>query len=172
MGGVKAHGMVPEVFLVLTLTVPTATLAEPNYMLCSREPYAAVVGKTYSSTRNVCDASAKIQSIAYECGVPEESYDFKTKNIKGNFRAALRACKDFCEDIDSDCGGQLSEAFTCGFSIPVEKEVTVGREIIDCPSRCRGQAFHYCSIYHGSYFGFDEQLFKKMPDNCSCYWKD
>lgn len=159
-------------FLVLLfLMVPFQPAMSDQFMLCERKPYAEEVGSVvvYSKT---CQASAKIQSISFECGILEESMEYRPKALAGNNKAAQKECDKFCKSVSRNCVGDYSPMTLCGFSIPFEREVPVGRDVINCPSRCKGQAFHYCSVYHGSYFGYERDIFKKVYPNCHCRMKD
>lgn len=166
--------VVPVFILILFSACTRTQETEPSKglsMLCDRS-YAEVVGKKLSTSSDPCDASAKIQAISYECGVPEDSFAFRQKAAEINSKEAEKICEDFCRDLSSKCRGTFTRESQCGFTVPTQRELDVGRKIIQCPSSCKGQAFHYCSIYHGSYFGLEPSLFTGARSNCTCSKKD
>jgi hypothetical protein len=141
-------------------------------MICEREPSASLVGETVSTTKNPCEASAKIQAIAYECGNVTESDSFVQNAFKLNIEKARERCNEFCKDQDSSCEGDFSQPSDCGLKSAANVALSFGKNNIHCPLTCKGQAFNYCSIYHGSFFAVsDRSLFKDMKANCQCRMK-
>jgi len=143
-----------------------------NQMLCARAPTAYVVGKTPGFSLDPCTASAKIQAIAYECGSEEDTLVFQGNALEANKKKAQEKCEEYCKGLDDSCTGQMDWIGQCGLKTEAGKALSAGKNIVHCHQECKGQAFNYCSIYHGNFLGTGEVIFKKMKENCHCRHKD
>ena len=153
------------------LCAPHGFATEDVDLLCEQSAQAHLVGKTPSPTNDPCDATAKIQAIAYECGDPSDTYTFTEHALETDIEKAQVQCDRFCRDQSKKCVGSLDKPFHCGLSTPTNRALSVGKHLIGCPKHCKGQAFNYCSLYHGNFFGTDPSLFKGMKPNCHCRHK-
>jgi hypothetical protein len=145
-------------------------LPASNDMVCERAPTAYLVGEKPASPGDECGAAAKIQAIAYECGEQTNTMTFTQQALQGNIEKAQAKCNEFCKNQGGgSCAGVLTQQYECGLKSPPQKSLPVGQNVIHCPSRCRGQAFNYCSLYQGDFFATsDRSLFKDMHENCFC----
>lgn len=136
---------------------------------CERLPYATLVDRTLSKSSDPCDASSKIQAIAYECGSPEDTDSFQRKAFELNVEKSKSLCDQFCRQQGRSCRGVFESASDCGLKTPPSRALDFGKNVMKCPTKCKGQAFNYCSIYHGNFLATDDpQLFKNARSNCRC----
>jgi hypothetical protein len=154
--------------LIVLLIGLHAQAKEDVDLLCEQHSQAHLVGKIPSPTKDPCDAQAKIQAIAYECGVATDTYEFTQDALAKNIDKAKTMCEDYCEKQSGKCTGVLDKPFSCGLSTPSNRALDVGTNMIGCPKHCKGQAFNYCSLYHGNFFGTSSALFTGMAPNCHC----
>ena len=159
--------------LILLFSTPTFAEDETGEILCERTPNVFIVGEALPSAKseNPCAGSAKIQGIGYECGDTMNTYTSTQKFLKENIRKAKLKCTEFCESISTQCAGHLSEQTSCGFTVPTNRALDAGRNVVHCPKHCKGQAFNYCSLYHANYFSVDKEQFINKPANCYCQKK-
>ena len=146
---------------------------DKDEILCNRAPTVYIVGENRPSafSENPCRGSAKIQGIAYECGNTMDTYTSTQKFFKENMRKAKAKCTEWCESISNRCTGHMGEQTSCGISIPTNRALETGRDVVRCPKNCKGQAFNYCSLYRGNYFSVEKELFKNLSPNCFCQRK-
>ncbi len=136
-------------------------------ILCEHHP-VFLAGEEITN-RDTCQASAKIQAIAYECGYPSDTLNFTQRSLKENIQRAQEHCDNFCKKVSRQCHGYLIAPSDCGLKSPPGKALDFGVKEIHCPKQCKGQAFNYCSLYHASFFQTsDRSLFNGMPNNCEC----
>ena len=151
--------------------------ADPKFdtdeILCDRAPTAYLVGESRprKGASNPCGASAKIQAIAYQCGDATNTYAQTQQFLKDNIHKARERCDQFCESVSSQCTGHIADQTSCGFTVPANRALETGKNIVHCPKHCKGQAFNYCSLYHGNFFAVDSELFKDAVANCYCQRK-
>ena len=139
-------------------------------MPCEREPTAYVVGEKYNeNVKKTCIATAKIQAIAYECGHEDDTLEFTDQALKDNIKQAQLKCNAFCKKLDESCVGVLTAPSRCGLVSPPGMSLEFGKKTMQCPKRCKGQAFNYCSIYQANFFATaDRSLFASAKENCTC----
>lgn len=150
------------------LFYPLASQADE--ILCERAPTAYLVTeiKPSQNSKSICNASAKIQAIAYECGDASQTFQVTQEFHKANVKKAREKCEEFCKSVSPTCRGKFQEPSSCGFTIPSSRATDTGINVVGCPKHCKGQAFNYCSIYHANFFSTDPDLFKDKPANCYC----
>jgi hypothetical protein len=138
-------------------------------MVCERHPNAVIVAERHSTSDNPCEAGAKIQAIAYECGLVTDTAAFVQNSFKMEVEKAREKCDEFCSDQSRACTGFFSPPGDCGLKSPPNLSSDFGKNVIHGPKNCKGQAFNYCSIYHASFFATgDRSLFENMRENCQC----
>lgn len=167
--------MLIALFLSLSLNAYSAeNKFDSEEILCERVPTAYLVDETRpsSNSANPCAATAKIQAIAYECGNTMNTYTTVQRFLKDNIRKAKEKCRAFCESVNKKCTGHLSDQTSCGFTVPTNRALDAGKNVVHCPAHCKGQAFNYCSLYHANYFSVDKELFEDKPMNCYCQKKN
>ena len=147
---------------------PNVAHASDKDLLCERHPTAYLVAEIESENSDPCAATAKIQAIAYECGLPENTSAFIQNSLEDNIKVAQTKCDSYCASISPKCSGYMDHPAVCGSRTPANRAVDVGKNVIHCPDHCKGQAFNYCSIYWGNFFSADPSLFKKSKPNCHC----
>ena len=159
-----------NVFNVTQVTEAAPKPIDEDEILCDRDPTAYLVGEEKSGidANNPCRAKAKIQAIAYECGETIDTYANTQKFFRLNVKKAQKKCEEYCGDLSSKCTGKLQSQTNCGFSIPTNRALETGKNIVKCPKHCRGQAFNYCSLYHSNFFATEPSLFKNSAYNCEC----
>lgn len=153
-----------------SVTLLPLARAQKDEILCERAPTAHLVAEIKPSiyAKNPCNASAKIQAIAYECGNPIDTFRVTQGFHKLNVKKAREKCAEFCASISPACKPKFIEPSNCGFTIPTNRAIETGKNVVGCPKHCKGQAFNYCSIYHANFFSTDPELFKDKPANCYC----
>jgi hypothetical protein len=145
----------------------TLALAKPQRSVCKRTPEMTEVDPHFYS-KDPCVGNVKIQGIAFKCGQLGEltrlnNWHLREFQVKGQKR-----CEDFCKKRSPGCRGIFRRPSTCGWKVPANIAVKVGRETAGCHSKCEGEAFIYCSIYHASYLRIDPSQFRDKVPNCSC----
>ncbi len=147
--------------------------SDQNEILCERIPTAYLVDQTLPNNpeQSPCAASAKIQGIGYDCGDAMYTFMHTQEYLKEENRRAREKCSQFCKSLNSKCTSHFTEQASCGFTIPTNRALDVGKKVVHCPKHCKGQAFNYCSLYHGNFFDVNTELFEKMQPNCLCQKK-
>ena len=151
---------------IFSLSLLLVAAMDARAVLCSRDAEVRVMSPQIDSFDD-CSATAKIQGISYLCGKVEDSRS-KTEEFLTTLQiSGKEKCMEFCQKRATNCEGLFSTPPKCGFSVPPDKALDVGRRT-PCGPECQGKAFIYCSIYHAGYLRMDESTFKDKPVNCRC----
>jgi hypothetical protein len=116
---------------------------------------------------NVCNGSAKIQGVMWECQSPEKVEELVYGYRKNLGKLASDECTRHCESRASHCKAKFLTPQACGLTVDHEDALALGKKF-GCRADCSGNAFVYCSLFDAGFQTEDDARMAKESPNCYC----
>lgn len=142
-----------------------------GYILCGRDAEITAVNPETTTDEDPCSGTVLLQGISYKCTQVKDVDDNRRQFLQDLKRNGKSFCEEYCNrrsTLKVKCHGAFREPDKCGFTVPASDALKFGKEMAPCNPACGGQAFAYCSIFHGSYLGNEPEFLSQYSPNCTC----
>ena len=140
-------------------------------ILCNRDAEITAIDPSETTKNDPCTGTVILQGISYECTKLEDVEDRIPVFLEQLRKNGREYCEEMCRKRSTrkvQCHGEFSEPHTCGFTVEKKHAALFGLKGAPCSPHCKGTAFAYCSIFHGSFLRSDPNLLRGNPPNCYC----